>query len=274
MTMMTRKCLKRCNKNCTGKKPIHFQPGVLCFLIFVFLLVFVSVNVETTHAQTTPPSLIMPAQIPASPGETVTVPVNFEPSGNSVCAIAFSIDYDQNLLALNPADNDHNGIPDAVKSYVPSGFVVSVGFNPSDTDSELDISIFDMSLPFNEITAGTLFTIDFTTGFPSQSTEAAVNFSEQPSVSFGSTGGQSIPGGGSDGSVYIEVSELTWLGDVNSDDSIDISDVILVLRIALGLDLPKLCSDINNDGKVDISDVILTLRLALKLDSPQPCTGQ
>lgn len=62
-----------------------------------------------------------------------------------------------------------------------------------------------------------------------------------------------------------------YLGDMNCDDIIDISDVILVLRLALQLDPPKPCSDINADAMVDISDVILTLRMALQLDEWKPC---
>ena len=62
-----------------------------------------------------------------------------------------------------------------------------------------------------------------------------------------------------------------WLGDINCDDNVDISDVILVLRIALQLDFGKPCSDINGDSGVDISDVILTLRMALALDPKVPC---
>ena len=61
------------------------------------------------------------------------------------------------------------------------------------------------------------------------------------------------------------------LGDINTDGSVDISDVILDLRIALGLDEPRPCSDINGDGNVDISDVILTLRMALGLDELKQC---
>ena len=62
-----------------------------------------------------------------------------------------------------------------------------------------------------------------------------------------------------------------WLGDINCDDNVDISDVILVLRIALQLDPPAPCSNINGDSTVDISDVILTLRMALALDPKVPC---
>jgi len=61
------------------------------------------------------------------------------------------------------------------------------------------------------------------------------------------------------------------LGDLNGDGNIDISDVILVLRMSLGLDPVSECSDINADVAVDISDVILTLRMALGLDELKLC---
>jgi hypothetical protein len=74
------------------------------------------------------------------------------------------------------------------------------------------------------------------------------------------------------GSDPLDVSSMPpLLGDMNGDGIIDISDVILVLRMALGLDQNKPCSDINNDGVVDISDVILTLRRALGLDQLRQC---
>jgi hypothetical protein len=62
------------------------------------------------------------------------------------------------------------------------------------------------------------------------------------------------------------------LGDINNDGVVDISDVILDLRIALALDLLKPCSNINADAVVDISDVILTLRMALALDPTRLCS--
>ncbi len=56
-------------------------------------------------------------------------------------------------------------------------------------------------------------------------------------------------------------------GDINGDGGVDISDVILCLRMAIELDPvnPSL-ADMNNDGTVDISDVILVLRKAIGLD--------
>jgi hypothetical protein len=68
-----------------------------------------------------------------------------------------------------------------------------------------------------------------------------------------------------------QVGTLGLLGDINIDGIIDISDVILELRMALKIDPVQPCSDINNDGIVDISDVILTLRMALGLDALKQC---
>ena len=55
-------------------------------------------------------------------------------------------------------------------------------------------------------------------------------------------------------------------GDINGDGSIDISDVILCLRMAIGLDpVDKNLADMNGDGEIDIVDVILILRKAIGL---------
>lgn len=56
-------------------------------------------------------------------------------------------------------------------------------------------------------------------------------------------------------------------GDINEDGIIDISDVILCLRIAIGLDIPKLdLSDMNSDNFIDILDVILILKKSIGID--------
>lgn len=70
-------------------------------------------------------------------------------------------------------------------------------------------------------------------------------------------------------------------GDINGDGEADISDVILCLRMAVGLEITvdgkeynapygepfKGAADMNGDGDVDISDVILLLRRSLGLPS-------
>ena len=56
-------------------------------------------------------------------------------------------------------------------------------------------------------------------------------------------------------------------GDLDRSGDVDISDVILCLRMAIGLDpVNANLADMNNDGVVDISDVIKILRKAIGLD--------
>lgn len=56
-------------------------------------------------------------------------------------------------------------------------------------------------------------------------------------------------------------------GDIDSDYEVDIKDVILCLRMAIGLNKQDLnLADMNRDGTIDITDVILVLRKAIGLD--------
>jgi len=59
---------------------------------------------------------------------------------------------------------------------------------------------------------------------------------------------------------------LVGRGDIDGNSAVDISDVILCLRMAIKLDEPDIeKADIDNDGIVDISDVILILRISIGL---------
>jgi len=75
--------------------------------------------------------------------------------------------------------------------------------------------------------------------------------------------------------IYVNEGELTGVfinlehaakGDPIADGTVDISDVIMCLRMVIGLDLqdPRSC-DMNDDNLVDISDVILILRTSIGL---------
>ncbi|HOK80226.1 MAG TPA: clostripain-related cysteine peptidase [bacterium] len=65
----------------------------------------------------------------------------------------------------------------------------------------------------------------------------------------------------------LQESGIPKKGDLTEDGTIDISDVILCLRMSIGLDPMNIeTADMNSDGVVDISDVILILRKAVGLD--------
>ena len=53
------------------------------------------------------------------------------------------------------------------------------------------------------------------------------------------------------------------IGDINSDDEVNVLDVILLVSMVLGLEDASNSSDINNDGTIDILDVIQLVNLIL-----------
>lgn len=135
-----------------------------------------------------------------------------------------------------------------------------------------DFSDFDKSVPGsisegNNINQDPLLTADFHL----QENSPCINTGNNSAPGLPSTDfeGQSRIAGIA---VDMGADEYHLQVDINNDGQVDISDVILVLRIALGLDPSAPCSNINGDSTVDISDVILTLRMALGLDLKQPCT--
>ena len=69
---------------------------------------------------------------------------------------AFSLDYDSACLAIDPADANHDGIPDAVSVSVPADFEKSVSLNAADTTGELDIAIWDADSPIAELACSPL----------------------------------------------------------------------------------------------------------------------
>ena len=56
-------------------------------------------------------------------------------------------------------------------------------------------------------------------------------------------------------------------GDLNGSSSVNIQDVVLLINIVLGLNIPDECqlefADLNQDGNIDILDVVLSVNLIL-----------
>ena len=62
---------------------------------------------------------------------------------------------------------------------------------------------------------------------------------------------------------HIFSSADSILGDVNSDNVINILDIILVVNIILGINDFNNLADINNDGSIDILDVVQLVNIIL-----------
>jgi len=147
--------------------------------------------------------LTIPKRMAVDPGETVDVPIELASGDHSVAATVFAVGFDKTWLRFDPSDDDGNGIPDAVSMQLPNRYYVSVSINQD--AGELRFFVTDKSLPLLKIPDGVFATITFEAVVPEdgRSREAAVVFSETPSLSLGNTSGQSLPVQSYGGSVLI-----------------------------------------------------------------------
>ena len=65
----------------------------------------------------------------------------------------------------------------------------------------------------------------------------------------------------------VEAGEDTVLGDINSDGSIDILDVVMLVNFVLNVNEPNpsqfSASDINNDGIINILDIVAVVGMII-----------
>jgi hypothetical protein len=120
-----------------------------------------------------------------------------------VGSLVFSLDYDQTWLSFDDTDANHDGIPDAVALQLPAGFTGMVSFAASDTDGELDFVVYNFSAPQAELADGLLAYVTLEVGSPPGAFLAHINSSNDPSASFGSLTGLSLPGFMENGTLII-----------------------------------------------------------------------
>ena len=239
--------------------------------------------------RTVPTFLSIPGNIPASVGSTVSVPVMFSSNSSHIDTTTFSVDFQEECLSFDATDSNGDGIPDAITFNLNSNFVTTATYNPSDSDGEIDISIYDQVVPRTPIPDGTILTMEFfvkatCSALPGASRSARVGFSKDPEPSFGSFG-TSVTGLSLDGFVRILAGKL---GDCNGDGTVDAGDLsALVLEIfdgdgVLPVDTPNVnpatnvfegnavgCNP-NQDYIVDAGDISCTV---LVIFGHTGCTG-
>ncbi len=224
--------------------------------------------------------LRIPGNIPGAPGQIVTVPVLFDDNDMGIDTTTFSVDFDEECLEFDPS------IPNSVEFFVSSSFTTHYSFSATDTDGELDFSIYDQVAPRASLPDSTLVTIKLRVkstcqAIPETTTSARVGFSADPPPSFGSYG-QSVRGISIDG--FISIIE-GLLGDCNGDNRVDAGDLsALVLEIFDGDDVlpantpggtfpgnPVGCNP-NQDLVVDAGDISCTV-LIIWGGGSAACTG-
>jgi hypothetical protein len=178
--------------------------GALLLLI-LGLFVALRLTADYVSAQPAGPRLaIADLSLPAGQ-PTVTIPVEFDPAGESIAALLFSLDVDPACLLLPLADDDGNGMPDSVSFSIPEALTASFSYSALDTDGEIDITVIDYSVPLTTISEGVLATLTFRiVCIPApgdSSITTPVLFSTMPSPSYGDIDGKAVIGSWRSGSV-------------------------------------------------------------------------
>lgn len=184
-------------------------------------------GLASTHIAKLRPTVLLsvPASTPVAEGGDVEVPVELQPFGNLLSAVAFSIDYDHGCL---DPDLDNDNLLDAITSSVPGDFTTVVNLDPLDTDGEIDVTIADLSPPFAALPAGELLRIRYRAicSLGSTPADAALTFSASPAPSFGDLGADDVAGSSQGGVVHILPGPR---GDCNRTGALTVSDLTAIV---------------------------------------------
>lgn len=168
-------------------------------------------------SQPTVPTLSVESGLTARTGQTVAVPINFATGGgNTVGAMAFTVQFDTACLAFDGSDNNSDGIPDAMSfdPALPASFTKIVLLNDV-AAGRINIALFALSTTARVPSPSSLVTIDFTVICrPTGSAQNATIRFRANTASFGSTSGQSIAGDTVNGFVTIEPTTTEPTDDV------------------------------------------------------------
>ena len=188
---------------------------------------------------------------------TEIIPVDTNPSNNQNLWIYQTqpstplIGVLPNLLEFGNAKSRKQGLL-LIKNYGNANLLISslVISGQNVSEFSIDQSILQIPIPSNSSIFIPVYFNPVSTGSKQATLTISSNDTQNPTINVNFTG-----------------TCIKLAGDVSGDSSVDISDVILCLRQAIGLDpVDTEIADMNEDGNVDISDVILILRKAIGLD--------
>lgn len=163
-------------------------------------------------------------------GALVSVPVQFASENGAFSGVEFSLDYDS--ACLNP-DADGDGELDNVRFNLPADFSGFARFDALDTNSEIDVVIADLSLPFAVLPTTEVFTVDFTVTCPDAQLgtqiDTPMNFDRIDPPSFADANGNATEGTFDDGNVRVWAS-FNGDCDASGQDNVEIADLTGLVR--------------------------------------------
>jgi hypothetical protein len=152
------------------------------------------------------PLLWVPLGLEPAADGMVAVPVRLTPNGAAVASVLFSLDLDAACLVFDPADDDHNGVPDAITNPLPPAFTVSTVYAAEDGDGELDFIIADYSPPYAALPDDVLLIVQLGVAChpaPGATLEIPLRFSSAPAASFAAPSGSALRGATAAGSIRV-----------------------------------------------------------------------
>ncbi|MEM7532635.1 MAG: Ig-like domain-containing protein [Chloroflexota bacterium] len=162
------------------------------FSLFSILLVTLFPNSLNAQAptQTLPTLTIDSTTINVPSDNRFDVPINFAANGHSLISGGFSIDYDETCLTFDTT-NGLSGVNNPYQSVVTH--------DATDADGEIDIAIWEGSGAATAFPDGVLAMLTFEVLAGCITTDGtartvSINFSADPSPSFGDTGGNTVNG--------------------------------------------------------------------------------
>ncbi len=188
------------------------KPYTHLMLTAILLVILCLPGATSVLAAGGQPLLDIPDRIPAVVGNSAIVTINLDADGETISGLIFSLDVDPTCLAFNDSDANGDGIPDAAQFVVPLQFTPSIGYQPDDTDGEIDVVITDYSPPLASLPNGPVLALRFDVVCEPDVTDNSrisdITFSAFPPVSFGNPAGQGVPGISSPGSVKISRADV------------------------------------------------------------------
>ena len=180
------------SKNGTGQTPVE---SVDAADISCAVLVYFDGNppcttgvIPTAASKTATATLQIGDSLSAKAGETLNVPITLETAGNRVAAAAFALDFDAAKLNFDPADNDNDGIPDAIHFNTSARFTTIAHYNAE--LSRVEVAVFGFSVPLPVLDSGVVATVTLQVNATSDTSSAPLHLVK---ASLGSDQGQTVP---------------------------------------------------------------------------------
>lgn len=139
-------------------------------------------------AATQPAILTVTGGQAVAAGEIVEIPISLRGNGEAIAGAAFRVNFDAQQVAVNPADANHDGIPDAIRFNVPVDLMRSV--KVSEDGASIDIAVADLSLPLFELPDNVLVEVAVTVKPSGAAIPLQIGLNN---ASLGNTNGMNVP---------------------------------------------------------------------------------